>query len=53
MGKAAVDCLLQEKRKLHDRLPGGRSTSDPLQEVIKGKKTPELGMFEIARVLSI
>jgi hypothetical protein len=25
----------------------------PLQEIIRGKKTPELGMFDLARVLSI
>lgn len=53
MGKAAVDCLLQEKGNFMTASREGGVHLIPLQEVINGKKTPELGMFEIARVLSI
>ncbi|MGI6413139.1 MAG: 6-phosphofructokinase [Syntrophomonadaceae bacterium] len=53
MGKAAVDWIDQGKRSLMTAGWEGRITPIPLAEVIKGTKTPELAMFEIARVLSI
>lgn len=53
MGKAALDCIMEEK---HNVMVGGeeeRIHAIPLAEVVNGRKTPELGMFEIARILSI
>jgi len=53
MGKAAVDALLSGKGNVMIASREGGVHSIPLQEVIKGRKTPELGMFDLARVLSI
>ena len=53
MGKAAVDFILQGKRNVMVASKDERIYDIPLREVIKGTKTLELKMFEIARVLSI
>lgn len=53
MGKAAVDALVSGKGNVMIASREGGVHSIPLQEVIKGRKTPELGMFDLARVLSI
>ena len=53
MGKAAVDALISGKGNVMITSREGGMHSIPLQEVIRGKKTPELGMFDLARVLSI
>ncbi|NLU47623.1 MAG: 6-phosphofructokinase [Syntrophomonadaceae bacterium] len=53
MGKAAVDALISGKGNVMIASREGGMHSIPLQEVIRGKKTPELGMFDLARVLSI
>lgn len=53
MGKAAVDLILDNKRNVMAASDGNRIFSIPLQEIINGSKTLELGMFEIARILSI
>ncbi len=53
MGKAAVDLIEEGKRNLMVAYDGNRILSIPLQEIINGSKTLELGMFEIARILSI
>ncbi|QGU00188.1 6-phosphofructokinase [Candidatus Syntrophocurvum alkaliphilum] len=53
MGKKAIDSILEGKKNI---MIGGRVDkilTIPLAEVINGVKTPELGMFEIARILSI
>lgn len=53
MGKAAVDILASGKGNVMTATREGGVHTIPLQEVIKGRKTPELGMFDLARVLSI
>lgn len=53
MGKAAVDCLAQGKGNVMTASRDEGVHLIPLPEVINGKKTPQLGMFEIARILSI
>lgn len=53
MGKAAVDSLVNGKGNVMTASREGGVHLIPLQEVIRGKKTPELGMFDLARVLSI
>ncbi len=53
MGKAAVDCIVEGKRNIMVAGKGERIFDIPLQEVIRGTKTPELEMFELARILSI
>ncbi|MGI6453646.1 MAG: 6-phosphofructokinase [Syntrophomonadaceae bacterium] len=53
MGKAAVDYIVQGTKNVMVAMQGSRVFSIPLQEVINGKKTPELDMFEVARILSI
>lgn len=53
MGKAAVDYLISGKGNAMTATRLGGVHLIPLQEVIRGKKTPELGMFDLARVLSI
>lgn len=52
MGKAAIEAIL--RGKVNSMVAGhdDRIYTIPLGEVINGHKTPELGMFEIARVLS-
>ncbi|MEN6391956.1 MAG: 6-phosphofructokinase [Syntrophomonas sp.] len=52
MGKAAVDYISEGKRNVMVASQHGRVHTVPLQEVIKGVRTLELGLFEIARVLS-
>lgn len=53
MGKAAVDSLVQGRGNVMVAARESGVHFIPLQEVIRGKKTLELGMFEIARILSI
>lgn len=53
MGMAAVDFIVEGKRNVMVAEEGERILPVPLQEVIRGNKTPELAMFEIARILSI
>ncbi|MGI6434753.1 MAG: 6-phosphofructokinase [Syntrophomonadaceae bacterium] len=52
MGKAAIDAILRGKANSMVAGHDDRIYTIPLGEVIKGHKTPDLGMFEIARVLS-
>lgn len=53
MGKAAVDMIAEGLRNVMVAGQGEQVKSIPLQEVINGTRTPELNMFEIARILSI
>ena len=53
MGKAAVELIRSGKRNQMVAAEGQRIFSIPLQEIINGVKTLDLGMFEIARMLSI
>ncbi len=53
MGKTAVDLIAEGKSNLMVAGQNERIFAIPLQEVINGTRTPELGMFEIARILSI
>ncbi|MEA1960801.1 MAG: 6-phosphofructokinase [Bacillota bacterium] len=53
MGHRAVELIAEEKRNQMVASDGSRIFSIPLSEVINGTKTPELGMFELARILSI
>lgn len=53
MGQAAVDYLVSGKGNAMTATRQGGVHLIPLQEVIRGKKTPELAMFDLARVLSI
>jgi 6-phosphofructokinase 1 len=53
MGKAALDCIMEEKFNVMVAGEEDRIHAIPLAEVVNGRKTPELGMFEIARILSI
>nr|WP_046500214.1 6-phosphofructokinase [Syntrophomonas zehnderi] len=53
MGKAAVDLIEANKRNLMVACDGNRMFSIPLQEIVNGKRTLELGMFELVRILSI
>lgn len=53
MGRMAVDCVIRNKENVMVAGQEERVQAIPLQEVINGKRTPELGMFEIARILSI
>ncbi|MGS0746093.1 6-phosphofructokinase [Syntrophomonas erecta subsp. sporosyntropha] len=53
MGKAAVDFLTEGENSTMVASREGRIQSIPLQEIINGTHTPELNMFEIARILSI
>jgi len=53
MGKMAVDCIISGKKNVMVAGREERINTIPLQEVINGKKTPELEMFELARILSI
>jgi 6-phosphofructokinase 1 len=52
MGKAAIDAIMRGKSNVMVAGQDDRFYTIPLGEVINGHKTPELGMFEIARVLS-
>ncbi len=53
MGKMAVDCIASGQRNV--MIAGGdeKTFTVPLREVINGSKTPDLKMFELARILSI
>jgi 6-phosphofructokinase 1 len=53
MGKAAIDMIAEGERNVMVAGKGEQVKSIPLQEVINGTRTPELNMFEIARILSI
>ena len=53
MGKAAVDMIAAGEKNVMVAGQGEQIKSIPLQEVINGTRTPELNMFEIARILSI
>lgn len=53
MGKAAVELIASDKRNLMVAADGQQIFSVPLQEMVNGVKTLDLGMFEIARMLSI
>ena len=52
MGKAAIDAIIRGKSNVMVAGQDDRIFTIPLGEVIKGRKPPDLGMFEIARVLS-
>lgn len=53
MGKAAVDYIAAGTRNVMVAGQEERILAIPLQEIINGTRTPELNMFEIARILSI
>ncbi len=53
MGKMAVDCIATGQKNLMVAVREERLLTIPLGEVINGTKTPELEMFELARILSI
>jgi 6-phosphofructokinase 1 len=53
MGKTAVDCVLSGIRNVMVAGKVEKVYTIPLTEVIKGQKTPELDMLELARMLSI
>lgn len=53
MGKMAVDCIATGQRNVMIAGREERVFTIPLGEVINGTKTPELEMFELARILSI
>ncbi|NLB88565.1 MAG: 6-phosphofructokinase [Syntrophomonadaceae bacterium] len=53
LGKAAVDSIADGVRNAMVAFYAGRIRLVPLAEIIHGRKTPRLEMFEIARILSI
>jgi 6-phosphofructokinase 1 len=53
MAEMAVDCIANGQKNLMIAGWDERLQTIPLGEVVNGSKTPELGMFELARVLSI
>lgn len=53
LGKAAVDSIADGVRNAMVAFYAGRIRIVPLAEIIHGKRTPRLEMFEIARILSI
>jgi len=53
MGKAAVDCILEGKVNMMISGMEEKTHAIPLGEVVKGTRTPELNILEIARILSI
>ncbi len=53
MGKMAVDCIASGQRNVMVAGREERIFTIPLGEIINGIKTPELEMFELARILSI
>lgn len=53
MGKAAIDCIIDNQRNVMMAYHEEKIHLVPLAEIINGNKTPELDMFEIARMLSI
>lgn len=52
MGKAAVDFLVAGKKNIMVASYGVSTRDIPLAEIIHGTRTPELNMFDIARILS-
>lgn len=52
MGKVAIDSIIRGRSNVMVAGHDDRFHTIPLGEVINGHRTPELGMFEIARVLS-
>lgn len=53
MGMMAVECITSGKRNVMVAAQEERIHLIPLQEIVNGQRTPELGMFELARILSI
>jgi 6-phosphofructokinase 1 len=53
MGKAAVDCIIEGQRNIMIASREDTILPIPLAEVVKGTKTLELDLFELARMLSI
>jgi 6-phosphofructokinase 1 len=53
MGKMAVDCIANGQKNVMIAVREERLLTIPLREVVNGSKTPELEMFELARILSI
>ncbi len=53
MGMMAVECITTGKRNVMVAAQEERIHVIPLQEIVNGQRTPELGMFELARILSI
>ncbi|MGE5391148.1 MAG: ATP-dependent 6-phosphofructokinase [Deltaproteobacteria bacterium] len=53
MGKAAVDCILDGRVNMMISGMEEKTHAIPLGEVVKGNRTPELNILEIARILSI
>ncbi|HBQ25359.1 MAG TPA: 6-phosphofructokinase [Syntrophomonas sp.] len=53
MGKAAIDCIIGNQRNVMMAYHEEKIHPIPLAEIVNGNKTPELDMFEIARMLSI
>jgi 6-phosphofructokinase 1 len=53
MGKAAIDCITENQRNVMMAYHEDKIHPIPLAEIVNGNKTPELDMFEIARMLSI
>ncbi|MBP8819854.1 MAG: 6-phosphofructokinase [Syntrophomonadaceae bacterium] len=53
MGKAAIDCIIENQRNVMMAYHEDKIHPIPLAEIVNGNKTPELDMFEIARMLSI
>jgi 6-phosphofructokinase 1 len=53
MGKAAIDCIIENQKNVMMAYHEDKIHPIPLAEIVNGNKTPELDMFEIARMLSI
>ena len=53
MGKVAIDCIIGDQKNVMTAYHEEKIHPVPLAEIINGNKTPELDMFEIARMLSI
>jgi len=53
MGKAAIDCIISSQRNIMIAYHEDKTHPIPLVKIVNGIKTPELDMFEIARMLSI
>lgn len=53
MGKSAIDCIIDNQRNVMIACHEDKIHPIPLAEIVNGNKTPELDMFEIARMLSI
>lgn len=53
MGKAAIDSIIGDQRNIVTAYYEDKIHFIPLAEIVNGNKTPELDMFELARMLSI